>query len=127
MIIPNAFLTKLDQIITSFIWACLVPRAARAKLQLPLSEGGPALACFKKYYWAAVMVTVRWWFALDRNNPVVNLEAAILGSYSKLSNVVCRGPEYSPQVTVPMKPKFSINLPSVKKKKSETDSFNLRK
>lgn len=78
-------------------------------LALYLVQLGPScnslyqLPCFKKYYWVAVMVTVRWWFAQDRNNPVVNLEAAILGSYSEPSNVVYRSPKNSPQVTIPIK------------------------
>lgn len=102
--IPNAFFTKLDQIITSFTWA----HVARIKLQLPLSDGGLALPCFKKYYWAAVLVTVRWWIAQDHNNPVVDLEAVILGSYSELSNLLYRGPKYSSQVTVPMKTTIAV-------------------
>lgn len=46
---------------------------------------------------------MRWWFAQDKSNLVVNLEVALQDSYSQLSNLVYRGPRYSPQVTVPMK------------------------
>lgn len=86
--IPNSFFLKLDQTITSFIWAGATPRVAKHTLQLSLTEGGLSLPNFKKYYWAAILVTVRWWFAQDNTNPAVNLEAAILGSYSELSNLV---------------------------------------
>lgn len=101
--IPNSFFTKLEQTVTSFIWQGSIPRVARSTLQLGLSEGGLALSNFKKYYWAAVLVLVRWWFTQDQSNPSVNLEAAILGSYSELSNVVYRGPRSSMQITTPMR------------------------
>lgn len=101
--IPNSFFVKLDQAITSFVWAGAAPRIAKHTLQLSLMEGGLSLPNFKKYYWAAVLVSVRWWFTQDRANPAVNLEAAILGSYSELSNLVYRGPRYSPRVTTLMK------------------------
>lgn len=101
--IPAAFFAKLDRLISSFIWVGSVHRVAKAKLQLSLTEGGLSLPDFKKYYWTAQLVTVRWWFAQDISNPAVNLEAAILGSYSEVSNLVYRGPKYSHQVTTPMK------------------------
>lgn len=73
--IPAALFCKLDRIVTSFIWGGKVPRIAKNKLQLPLSSGGLALPCFQKYYWAAVLVTVHWWFVQSRSNPAVNLES----------------------------------------------------
>lgn len=48
-------------------------------------------------------LTVRWWFVQSQNNPAVNLEAAILGSYSALSNLVFRGPKAQDTMTVPMR------------------------
>lgn len=89
--------------INTFIWASLTSRVAKAILQLSLSTGGLALLCFKQYYWAVVMVTVRWWFTQSQHNPSVNLEAAILGSYSALSNLVFRGPRAQAAMTVPMR------------------------
>lgn len=56
----------------------------------------------RKYYWAVVLVSMRWWFTQDQSNPVINLEAAILGSYSELSNLVYRGPRLNPHTTTPM-------------------------
>lgn len=37
------------------------------------------------------------------SNPAVDLEAALRGSYSELSNLIFRGPRSKPNVTVPMK------------------------
>lgn len=83
--IPADFFPKLDGVITSFICGEAVPRIAKHKLQLPLSSGGLALPCFRKYCWAAVLVTVCWWFSQTRSNPMVNLEMAVKGSYSALT------------------------------------------
>lgn len=58
---------------------------------------------FLLYYWAAVLVTVRWWFSQPRQNPAVRLEAAILGSYAALSNFVFRGVKALYSLTVPMR------------------------
>lgn len=101
--IPKSFFDKLDQAVNSFVWGGLAPRFSRTTLQLPLSLGGLALPCFKKYYWAAVVVTVRWWFSQPKSNPSVNLEAAILGSYSALSNLFFRGSRAHLAVTTPMR------------------------
>lgn len=89
---------------TNFVWAGRSPpRVARRTLYFPLSGGGLALPNFLIYYWAAVLVTVRWWFSQPRQNPAVTLEAAILGSYAALSNLVYRGCKAHPCVTGPMK------------------------
>lgn len=69
-------------------------------LQLLLSQGGLGLPNSQLYYWAAVSVTVRWWFSQSRHNPTVTLEAPLLGSYAALSNLVYRA---YPLVTVPMR------------------------
>lgn len=53
-----------------------------------MSGGGLSLPNFQLYYQEAVLVTVRWWFYQPRKNPAVTLEAAILGSYAALSNLV---------------------------------------
>lgn len=53
---------------------------ARLTLQLPVGCGGLALHNLLVYYWAAMLVTVRWWFEQSRANAVVRWEAAIVGS-----------------------------------------------
>lgn len=61
--------------------------------------GGLSLPNFQAYFWAAVLVTVRRWFSQPRDNPAVTLEAAIMGSYSTLSNLVFRGERSHPGIT----------------------------
>lgn len=99
---PTPSLGKIDQIITTFIWAVSTPKITQTTLQLPLCFEGLALPCFKHYYWAAVMLTVRYWFAQSHTNPLVNLEATILRSYSALSNLVFRGPRAHSEMTTSM-------------------------
>lgn len=43
-----------------------------------------------------------WWFTQSRHNPSAILEAAILGSYSALSNLVFRGLKAHVAMTTPM-------------------------
>lgn len=69
-------------------------------LQLPLSLGCLGLPGFQKYSWAVVLVTVIWWVSQIPNNPVVTFETALLGSYSKLSNLVFRGPHSNINITI---------------------------
>lgn len=65
---------------------------ALSTLQLPLGAGGLSLPNFQLYYWAAVLVIIRWWFLQPQDNPAVTLEVAIVGLYSTLSNLVFLGP-----------------------------------
>lgn len=99
--IPKSFFRRLEGLLVSFVWAGKPPRVARKILYLPLSRGGLALPNFQIYYWAAVLVTVHWWFSQPRQNPAITLEAATLGSYAALSNLVFWGASRS--VTTPMK------------------------
>lgn len=92
----------------SFIWARKPLRVAKNILYLPLAGGGLALPNFLVYYWAAVLGTVRWWFSQPRQNPAVNLEAAIMGSYAALSNLPYRGVRANPAVTGPMKTTIQV-------------------
>lgn len=86
----------------AFVWAGKPPRVAKRILYLPLSGGGLALPNFQTYYWAAIFVTVRWWFSQLRQNPAVTLVAATLGSYAAFSNLVFRGKRACPSMTAPM-------------------------
>lgn len=67
------------------------PRRARSTLILPVHCGGLALLDYRTYYWAAVLVMVRWGYVLSNSNAVVRLEAAVLGSLWELGNFVFRG------------------------------------
>lgn len=53
-------------------------------------------------------MTARWWFSQPRDNPAVTLEAAILGSYAALSNLVFRGPKAYPNLTTPMRTTIAV-------------------
>lgn len=83
--IHRSFFRRLEGVLTTFIWAGRPPRVAKKILYLPLSGGCLALQNFFLYYWAAVLVTVRWWFSQPRQNSAV-----ILGSYAALTNLVYR-------------------------------------
>lgn len=106
--IPKSFFNKLDGIITSFVWNGKIPRIAKSTLQLPCTLGGLALPCLIKYYWVAVLVTVKWWLSEDPANPASSLEVAILGSYTKLRNLSHRGPRSNPKITLPMKTMLKV-------------------
>lgn len=111
-LIPRSFFRWLESVVISFIWAGKPPRVAKTILYLPLSGGGLPLPNFLMYYWAAVLVTVRWWFSQPRQNPAVTLEAALLGSYAALSNLPYRGPRADPAVTSPMKTTIQVGKSS---------------
>lgn len=106
--ISITFFRHLDSIMTSFIWNGRAPRIAKATLQLPGTLGGLALPCFLKYYWAAVLVTVKWWLSEEPANPAASLEAALIGSYAELRNLVHRGPRSNADVTCPMKTTLKV-------------------
>ena len=51
--LPQSFFSKLDSLVSEFIWNKKVPRLHRELLQRPRSLGGLALPNFRFYYWAA--------------------------------------------------------------------------
>lgn len=65
--------------------------------------GGHALPNLQFYYWTAVLVSVRWWFSQPKDNPVEIIEAALLGSYATLSNLLFWEPLSHTQVTCLMR------------------------
>lgn len=60
-------------------------------LQRPWGEGGLACPDLHKYYLAAQLCHTHNWQVLDESNPAVLLEAACLGSYEALWNLLYRG------------------------------------
>lgn len=78
-----------------------LPRLARPTLILPVRWGELALPDLQVYFWAAVLVTVRWWFTHSPMNAVVCLEAASLGLLMKLGSLVYRGPQAYPVLPYP--------------------------
>lgn len=99
--LPLSFFREIDSSIDSFLWRGASPRLARQTLQLPVCRGGLALPNFLLYYWAAMLVTVRWWFQQSRANAAVCLEAAMVGSLTELSNLVYRGSSACPLLPAP--------------------------
>lgn len=91
--IPASFFREIDRIVGSFIWSGRNPRLARTTLFLPADLGGLALPNFQLYFWAAMLVTVHWWFRGSRSNVATCLEANILGSLTDLRNFPYRGPK----------------------------------
>lgn len=70
----------------------LPPRLEKYTLQLAVGSVVLALPNLQVYYWATILVMVRWWFTRSRAKAAVCLEAAIVGSLTKLANLVYRGP-----------------------------------
>lgn len=105
---PSSFIKDLDGCIGSFLWQGSPSPLARSTLQLPVSCSGLALPNLLVYYWAAVLVTVRWWFQQYRSNAAVCLESAILGSLKELGNLVYRGLRAYP--TLPGTTKVTLHV-----------------
>lgn len=121
--IPRAFFDKLDSVLLAFIWNGGTPRIAKTTLHLPITLGGLALPCFVKYYWAAVLVTVRWWLAEEPANPAATLEVALFGSYLELRNLIHRGPKCSPHITPSMRTTLRV-WETVKAKVEQPNSWS---
>lgn len=53
-------------------------------------------------------MTVKWWLSENPANPASSLEAALLGSYTELRNLIHRGPQSNPRITLPMSAKLKV-------------------
>lgn len=90
--VPISFFKDIDYCVGSFIWNEAVPRLPKSTLWLPAHLGIFALPNLQMYYWAAMLVSIQWWFIGSKSNVVTCLEAVCLGSLADLWNFAYRGP-----------------------------------
>lgn len=88
--IPASLFQDQELCAGSFIWNGTLPQLTKSTRHLPVQMGGLALPNFQVYYWAAVLVTMYWWFEGPHCNAAVCVEAAWLGSPLDLQNLVYR-------------------------------------
>lgn len=85
--IPKTIFKKLDSIVMSSLWKGAIPRIAKCPA-ITHTLGVLSLPCFIKYYWVAILVTLRWWLSGEPANSGSTLEVALLGSYYELRNLI---------------------------------------
>lgn len=92
--LPKLHFESIDKMLTPFLWKNQTPRLNRDTLKAPYEHGGLALPNMYIYYIAVQLSYASWWLRADANNPAVVLEAALVGSYEALANLVYREGRY---------------------------------
>ena len=98
--LPKSFFTKLDSMISFFIWEGKTPRIRLPLLQRVRAEGGLGLPEFRLYYWAANIHKIILWRS-EPDNCWCRLEASSCVS-SSIEALVCCPIPFAPS-------KFSNN------------------
>lgn len=88
--IPRKYFRQFESVMTSFLWGSQRPRFRLTILQRPWTEGGLVCPNLFTYYLAALLTQAHYWLA-DKTNAAVVLEAAQLGSYGALRNILYSG------------------------------------
>lgn len=108
-ILPKLHFDAIDRVLGPFLWHKRVPRLHRNTLKAPVEHGGLALPDMYVYYVAIQLSYAAWWLRADANNPAVVLEAALVGSYEALANLVYREGKYPvPHLTTLMTATIAI-------------------
>lgn len=89
--IPQNIFQSIDRVITDFLWGGGTPRIRLQVLQHPWKEGGLAVPNFVRYFLAGQLVFAHRWLNQPEDNAEVTLEAAVVGSYEALSDLLYRG------------------------------------
>lgn len=85
LFLPQSFFTKLDSLISEFIWNKKQSRINKQFLQRPKSLGGMALPNFRFYYWAANIRILNYWTLYKTFDPPpawLSMEAISAGHVS---------------------------------------------
>lgn len=61
--IAKAFFSKLDSLMSYFIWNGKTPRIKKMFLQRPTCQGGMGLPCFRRYYWSCNIRSMSFWLS----------------------------------------------------------------
>lgn len=88
--IRKNFFTKLDSLITSFLWGNKTPRIRKTFLQRLKCQGGMALPNLLFYYWASNVQKIIFWLSsvVPQNTPLwVEMEQSCANF--KLSSLIC--------------------------------------
>lgn len=89
--IPKKIFRLINTVLLSFLWGSGQPRFKLTVLQRPWGEGSLACPDLHSYFVAAMLSHAHNWLISDEPNAAVVLEAARLGSYEALRNLLYRG------------------------------------
>lgn len=103
ILLNKKFFTKIDSLISSFIWNKKAPRIKKSFLQRPKSMGGMGLPSFRLYYWACNIRCMSFWNStvksdweqMENNAFTPNSLKSLLYHTSDISRFKCQNPVVS--------------------------------